>query len=80
MSNILATYCNKDEWYWQLLRLDEAFLTGFRNLSGLNDMLFGLLLGRAHCAYRGGCMMAMAGQTVEVEQLPIPSRSFSPLY
>lgn len=69
ISNILATYCHKDDWYSQLLRLDEAFFVGFKNLSDLDDTLFGLLLGRAHCAYRGGCMMAMAGHTVEAYML-----------
>jgi hypothetical protein len=69
MNNILATYCHKGEWYRRLVQLDEGFHIAFRNLSDLEDMLFGLLLGRAHCAFRGASMMTMSGHTVEAYML-----------
>lgn len=69
INNIFTAYCLKGEWYSKFVQIDETFLAAFRNLPDLQDMFFGLLLGRSHCAFRGGCMMAMGGHTVEAYML-----------
>ncbi len=67
--NIFATYCHKSEWYGKFLRVDEAFSTAFQNISDTKDLFFGLLLARAHGAFRGACMLTMSGHTVEAYML-----------
>lgn len=70
INNIYATYCHKNEWHRKFQQLDEAFSAAFQNLTEIEDIvLCGLLLGRAHGGFRGACMMAMGGHTVEAYML-----------
>jgi hypothetical protein len=69
INNISSTHQQNGELYQQFLKIDDAFLTTFRNLAESNDMIFGLMLIRAHSSFRGACMLSMSAQSVDAYML-----------
>ena len=68
-NNIYEVRRHNQEWYRQFARIDEAYSIAFNNLSDSGSVHFGLLLARSRSAFRGSCMIAMSGQSVEAYML-----------